>query len=175
MKLRNKELCDDSISNLIETLPLSETLENFEDFFPIEFTWRTVFKTSIEHNSFLNQSSIKIMEVVSAKITCDRCKSKFFEYGRNNSETWSLSIEMSNFILSMEFAFRKLSSETESIDSLKFRETFKDVILTQVDLTVEHCFSTVNTIISIFIKFCTKLELHQRFPHRRNAYASKCN
>ncbi|KAG5674116.1 hypothetical protein PVAND_004101, partial [Polypedilum vanderplanki] len=71
MKLRNKELCDDSISNLIETLPLSETLGNFEDFFPIEFTWRTVFKTSIEHNSFLS-ASIKIMEVVSAKITCDR-------------------------------------------------------------------------------------------------------
>ncbi|KAG5683359.1 hypothetical protein PVAND_012645 [Polypedilum vanderplanki] len=115
------------------------------------------------------------MEVCSAKITCDRCKSKFFEYGRNNSETWSLSIEMSNFILSIEFAFGKLSSETESIDTLKFRETFKDVILTQVDLTVEHCFSTMNTIISIFLKFRTKLELHQRFPHRRNAYASKCN
>ncbi|KAG5683367.1 hypothetical protein PVAND_012652 [Polypedilum vanderplanki] len=48
MKLQNKELCDDSISNLIETLPLSETLENFEDFFPIEFTWRTVFKTKDE-------------------------------------------------------------------------------------------------------------------------------
>ncbi|KAG5683365.1 hypothetical protein PVAND_012650 [Polypedilum vanderplanki] len=159
---------------MIASLTLSETLENFEHFFPIEFTWRTVFKTSIEHNSFLS-ASIKIMEVVSAKITCDRCKSKFFEYGRNNSETWSLSIEMSNFILSIEFAFGKLSSETESIDTLKFRETFKDVILTQVDLTVEHCFSTMNTIISIFLKFRTKLELHQRFPHRRNAYASKCN
>ncbi|KAG5681263.1 hypothetical protein PVAND_010714 [Polypedilum vanderplanki] len=56
-ELRNKELCDDRISNLIETLPLSETLEILKTFFLLNLNGEPFSKQVLSTTVFSQRQS----------------------------------------------------------------------------------------------------------------------
>lgn len=158
--------------------------DNIELQMPDVVSWEALFTSKLELNAFICAVTALTEKFVKS-LKCDNCKSRFFLCSQDlrmdnilnrlrSSSVWELPPEIIDFFLSLEFLYRCLN-QCLSPSNPTFTREFLNNAIAQSDFVFEHCERTTHKLLSTFVTFRAKMELHGRFMHKRNIFSSRCN